>query len=90
VGHVGPEAADAGPIGLLRDGDMITIDADIGTMDVELTDAELAERKKAWKPKPAAFGSGALWRFAKNVGPARNGAITTPGAAGEVRCYADI
>ena len=90
VGHVGPEAAEGGPIGLLRDGDMITIDADIGSMDVELSDAELAERKKAWKPKAPAFGSGALWRFAKNVGPARNGAITSPGAASEVRCYADI
>ncbi len=90
VGHVGPEAAEGGPIGLLRDGDMITIDADAGSMDVELSDAELAERKKAWKPKAPAFGSGALWRFAKNVGPARNGAITTPGAASEVRCYADI
>jgi dihydroxy-acid dehydratase len=90
VGHVGPEAADAGPIGLLRDGDIIVIDADAGTLDVELSATELAERKKAWKPKPPAFGSGALWRFAKNVGPARNGAITTPGAANEVRCYADI
>jgi len=90
VGHVGPEAADAGPIALLRDGDMIAIDADAGSIDVELSEAELAARKKAWKPKAAAFGSGALWRFAKNVGPARNGAITTPGAAGEVRCYADI
>ena len=90
VGHVGPEAAEGGPIGLLRDGDMITIDADKGTINVELSAAELAERRKNWKPKPAAFGSGALWRFAKNVGPARNGAITAPGAASEVRCYADI
>ena len=90
VGHVGPEAMDGGPIGLLRDGDIITIDAEKGTMDVELSDAELAERRKAWKPIAPAFGSGALWRFAKNVGSARYGAITTPGAADEVRCYADI
>jgi dihydroxy-acid dehydratase len=90
VGHVGPEAADGGPIGLLKDGDIITIDADKGTMDVEVSDAELAERRKAWKPKAPAFTSGALARFAKNVGPARTGAITTPGAADEVRCYADI
>jgi len=90
VGHVGPEAMDGGPIGLLRDGDIIVIDAQAGTMDVELSDAELAERRKAWKPKTPSFGSGALWRFAKNVGPARHGAITTPGAADEVRCYADI
>jgi dihydroxy-acid dehydratase len=90
VGHVGPEAMDAGPIGLLKNGDMIVIDAEKGSLDVELSDAELASRRAAWKPKAAAFGSGALWRFAKNVGPARDGAVTTPGAADEVRCYADI
>jgi dihydroxy-acid dehydratase len=90
VGHVGPEAADAGPIGLLKDGDIITIDADKGTMDVDLSDAEFEARRKAWKPKAPAFKSGALARYAKNVGPARYGALTTPGAADEVRCYADI
>jgi dihydroxy-acid dehydratase len=90
VGHVGPEAAEAGPIGLLKDGDIIVIDAAKGTMDAELSDAEFAARKKAWTPKPPAFGSGALWRYAKNVGPARYGALTTPGAADEVRCFADI
>jgi dihydroxy-acid dehydratase len=90
VGHVGPEAAEGGPIGLLKNGDIITIDADKGTMDVDVSDAELAERRKTWKPKAPAFKSGALARFAKNVGPARDGAITTPGAADEVRCYADI
>jgi len=90
VGHVGPEAMDGGPIGLLKDGDVIVIDAEKGTLDVELSDAQLAERRKRWKPQAAAFGSGALWRYAKNVGPARTGAVTTPGAAGEVRCYADI
>ncbi|HSM97112.1 MAG TPA: dihydroxy-acid dehydratase [Rhizomicrobium sp.] len=90
VGHVGPEAAEGGPIGLLKDGDIITIDADKGTMDVEVSDAELAERRKSWKPKAPAFRSGVLARYAKNVGPARDGAITTPGAADEVRCYADI
>jgi dihydroxy-acid dehydratase len=90
IGHVGPEAADAGPIGLLKDGDIIVIDAEKGTMDVELSDAELAERKKSFKPKPPAFKTGALARYAKNVGPARHGAVTTPGADQEVRCYADI
>src|SRR5579872_2724062 len=90
VGHVGPEAADAGPIGLLNDGDIITIDADIGELSVALSDAELAERKKAFRPKPPAFKTGALARFARNVGPARYGAVTTPGADQEVRCYADI
>jgi len=90
VGHVGPEAADAGPIGLLKDGDIITIDAERGELSVALSDAELAERKKAFRPKPPAFKTGALARFAKNVGPARYGAVTTPGADQEVRCYADI
>ena len=90
VGHVGPEAAEGGPIGLLKDGDMIVIDAAAGAINVELSDAELAARKAAWKPKTPGFGSGALYRYSKNVGPARYGAITTPGAADEVRCYADI
>ena len=90
VGHVGPEAMDGGPIGLLKDGDIVTIDADKGTMDVALAEDEFSRRRKAWKPKAPSFKSGALARYAKNVGPARDGAITSPGAADEVRCYADI
>ncbi len=90
VGHVGPEAMEGGPIGLLQDGDIIVIDADKGTLEVELPDSVLAERRKQWKPKSPDFGSGALWRFTKTVGPARTGAVTHPGAAAEVRCYADI
>ena len=90
VGHVGPEAMDGGPIGLIRNGDIITIDADKGTMDVALSDAEFAERRKTWVPKKPSFKTGALARYAKNVGPARYGALTTPGADEEVRCYADI
>lgn len=90
VGHVGPEAADGGPIGLLRDGDIIVIDAVKGTIDVELDGAELQRRRKNWTPRPNPFGSGALWRYARNVGPARNGAVTNPGATAELRCYADI
>jgi len=90
VGHVGPEAADGGPIGLLKEGDIIAIDAEKGTIEVELSDSELAARRKAWKPRPPNFRSGALFRYSKNVGPARHGAITAPGAAEELRCYADI
>ena len=90
IGHVGPEAAEGGPIGLIRDGDIIVIDAETGTLDVELTPAELAARRAAWKPKKMSFGSGALWRYAQNVGPARDGAVTHPGGAHEVRTYADI
>ena len=90
VGHVGPEAADGGPIGLLREGDMIVIDAVKGTIDVELSDDELAQRRKSWKPRASTFGSGALWRYERTVGPARYGAVTTRGAADEISCYADI
>jgi len=90
VGHVGPEAQDGGPIGLLREGDIIVLDAVKGTIDVELSDVELAERRKSWKPKTSSFGSGALWRYARTVGPARYGAVTTQGAADEITCYADI
>jgi dihydroxy-acid dehydratase len=90
IGHVGPEAAVGGPIGLLEDGDMIRIDAEAGTIDIELSAAELAERRQAWKPRDQAFGSGALWRYARTVGDAEQGAVTHPGAKAEVRCYADI
>ena len=90
IGHVGPEAAVGGPIGLLADGDIIDIDADAGTIAVDLTDAELAARQKAWKPRTTDYGSGAIWKYAQAVGPARNGAVTHPGGAGETHVYADI
>ncbi len=90
IGHVGPEAAVGGPIGLLRDGDIITIDAEAGTLDVDLSDAELAERRKSWQPKAHNYQSGALWKFAQLVGPAVKGAVTHPGANAETHVYADI
>jgi dihydroxy-acid dehydratase len=90
IGHVGPEAAVGGPIALLRDGDLITIDAHKGTLDVKLTKAELAERRKSWKPRQSDFTSGCLWKYAQQVGPARDGAVTHPGGAAEKACYADI
>jgi dihydroxy-acid dehydratase len=90
VGHVGPEAAIGGPIGLIRDGDIIKIDAVNRTLDVELSDAELAKRRQEWKPRPEEYGSGYLWKYAQQVGPARYGALTHPGAAAEKECYADI
>jgi dihydroxy-acid dehydratase len=89
VGHLGPEAAIGGPIALLKDGDMITIDAVNGTIDVALSDAELTERKKAWKPRETDFTSGYLWKYAQQVGPAVNGAITHPGGKAEKISYAD-
>ncbi|MFI5012043.1 MAG: dihydroxy-acid dehydratase [Hyphomicrobiales bacterium] len=90
VGHVGPEAALGGPIALLRDGDIIELDAVAGALTVRLDDAELKRRKKDWKPRQSEFGSGAIWKYAQQVGSARQGAVTHPGAQGEARCYADI
>lgn len=90
IGHVGPEAAVGGPIGLLRDGDVIAIDAEKGTLDVELSAAELEARRQVWKPKPTLYGSGALWRYAQTVGRAETGAVTHPGAKGEVVTFADL
>ena len=90
VGHIGPEAAVGGPIGLLRDGDIISLDAVAGTLDVELTEAELDARRADWQPHVNDFGSGALWRYAQTVGPAVKGAVTHPGAREERHVYADI
>jgi dihydroxy-acid dehydratase len=90
IGHVGPEAATGGPIGLLRDGDIIAIDAVEGLLNVELSDVELAARAKDWKPRRTDYQSGAIWKYAQTVGPARDGAVTHPGAASETHCYADI
>src|SRR5882724_10202095 len=89
IGHIGPEAAVGGPIALLNDGDIITIDAVNGTIDVALSDAEFAKRKTDWKPRASEFGSGYLWKYAQQVGPAVNGAVTHPGGAAEKQCYAD-
>ncbi|PDQ17334.1 dihydroxy-acid dehydratase [Mesorhizobium sanjuanii] len=90
IGHVGPEAAVGGPIGLLRDGDVISIDAVNGTIEVDLSDTELAARAKAWKARTTDYQSGAIWKYAQTVGPARDGAVTHPGGAKETHCYADI
>ena len=90
VGHVGPEAAVGGPIGLLRDGDIIELDADKGLLGVQLSDAELKARAKKWTPRETGYPSGALWKYAEQVGPARHGAVTHPGASAEEKSYADI
>jgi len=90
VGHVGPEAAVGGPIGLLEDGDIIVIDAVAGKLDVQLSAEELAERAKSWRPRETDYQSGAIWKYAQTVGPARDGAVTHPGATSETHCYADI
>jgi dihydroxy-acid dehydratase len=90
VGHVGPEAAVGGPIALLRDGDRIILDAERGTIDVALSDEELAARRAAWTPRRTDYQSGAIWRYAQTVGPAHLGALTHPGARAETHMYADI
>ncbi len=90
VGHVGPEAAIGGPIALVRDGDMIDLDGEAGTIGVRLSDAELAARKSAWQARESDFSSGYLWKYAQQVGPAVDGAVTHPGGASEKACYADI
>jgi dihydroxy-acid dehydratase len=90
VGHVGPEAAVGGPIALLRDGDIIALDAVKGTLEVKLSKPELDRRREAWKPRKPEFTSGYLWKYAQQVGAARVGAVTHPGGASEKTCYADI
>jgi dihydroxy-acid dehydratase len=90
IGHVGPEAAVGGPIALLRNGDRIVIDAVKGTIDVALSDTELAARRAAWQPRKTDYNSGAIWKYAQLVGPAYLGALTHPGAEAETHCYADI
>ena len=90
IGHVGPEAAEGGPIGLLQDGDIIEIDAVAGTLNVRLSDEELAARREKWMARETDYASGALWKYAQTVGSARYGAVTHPGGAKEKHCYADI
>jgi dihydroxy-acid dehydratase len=90
VGHVGPEAAVGGPIALLKDGDIITIDAVKGRLSVDLSVKELKKRAKTWKPKKNGYTAGALWKYAQLVGPAVDGAVTHPGAKKESHTFVDI
>jgi len=90
IGHVGPEAQDGGPIALIQDGDIIRIDAEKGTLDVDLSDEELAERRKNWKPRKTNYNAGALEKYAKLVGPARDGAVTHSGAGKETHTFVDL
>jgi dihydroxy-acid dehydratase len=90
VGHVAPEAALGGAIGLLRDGDIIEIDAEAGTLNAKVSDTEWEARRSDWRPRETDYRSGALWKYAQLVGSARDGAVTHPGAAAETVSYADI
>ncbi len=91
VGHVGPESAHGGPIAMLQDGDMITIDAISGELSVALSEEDLATRKENWAgPKETIYASGALWKFAQLVGETYKGAVTHPGGQAERHVYMDI
>ncbi|MCS7033109.1 MAG: dihydroxy-acid dehydratase, partial [Phycisphaerae bacterium] len=76
IGHVGPEAQVGGPIALVKEGDMISVDAAVGTIHLEVSDEELARRKASWKPRQTMYSHGALAKYAKLVGPACYGAVT--------------
>ncbi|HLV11437.1 MAG TPA: dihydroxy-acid dehydratase, partial [Trueperaceae bacterium] len=76
VGHVAPEAAVGGPIGLVEEGDLVTIDADANLIRLEVDDAELERRRAAWAPRPPRYTTGVLAKYAKLVSSASVGAVT--------------
>jgi len=91
VGHVGPEAAHGGPIALIKDGDIMTLDAIKGELSVDVSDEEMAKRREAWSgPRETIYASGALWKYAQQVGGAKLGAVTHPGAKVERHIYMDL
>jgi len=90
IGHVGPEAANGGPIGLIKNNDIIEIDAEKGSLKIQLSNKELIKRKKKWRPRKIEYNSGTLWKYSQSVGPALKGAVTHPGAHKEKKSYADI
>ena len=90
VGHVGPEAAVGGPIALIEDGDIITLDATTGEISVDVSEEEFARRRVGWTARETEYPTGAIWKYAQQVGTARKGAVTHPGGTAEKHCYADI
>ena len=90
IGHVGPEAQLGGPIGLLRDGDIIDIDAVDGKLDCNVSEEEFGHRRTAWTPRETGYNSGTLWKYAQQVGPAAFGAVTHPGGVAGEKTFADI
>ncbi|MEO1918596.1 MAG: dihydroxy-acid dehydratase, partial [Paracoccaceae bacterium] len=91
VGHVGPEAAHCGPIALVNNGDMITLDAHKGEISIDVSDEEMTKRKTEWKgPHDTIYSSGALWKYAQQVGATSKGAVTHPGGKMEKHVYADL
>jgi len=77
VGHVAPEAVDAGPIAFVRDGDRIRLDVANGTLDLLVDEAELASRREGWAPLPPRYTRGVLAKYSKLVGSASQGAVCT-------------
>ena len=77
AGHVAPEAVRGGPIAAVRDGDTITFDVESRRLDVELSDEEIAERVKAYEPPPSKVNGGVLGKYARHVGSAAEGALTS-------------
>ena len=78
------------PLALIEDGDIISIDAEAGTIELDVSDDVLETRRVAWQPRVNDYQSGALWRYSQVVGLARYGAITHPGARTETHVFADI
>ena len=76
VGHVVPEAQDGGPLALVRDGDVVVIDADTATIDAEVSDAEFAKRRAEWKPPAPKASRGMLAKYIRCVQPASRGCVT--------------
>ena len=83
------EAAVGGPIGLLKDGDSITIDAETGEINVDLSDEDGCAQGRMGT-RGTDYNAGAIWKYAQTVGSAEKGAVTHPGAAAETHVYADI
>jgi len=76
VGHISPEAQEGGPIALVKDGDIITIDAESNTITIEVSDAELYDRKSRWIKPDLKVSKGSLYKYAKMVSSASEGCVT--------------
>jgi dihydroxy-acid dehydratase len=76
VGHVVPEAQDGGPIALVCDGDVVVIDADTATIDMEVSDEELGRRRSQWEAPPLKATRGILAKYIRCVAPASQGCVT--------------
>ncbi|MCA9019968.1 MAG: dihydroxy-acid dehydratase, partial [Planctomycetaceae bacterium] len=76
VGHITPEAQEGGPIALVKNGDKVTIDAENNRMDMDVSDEEIEERRKAWTAPPFKYTRGTLYKYIKNVKSASEGCVT--------------